>query len=156
MKRNKLSILAIVALGGLMACGPIASAQDATPPAKPTTPPADGTTPPPRRGRGPNIQAILDKLDLTADQKDKAAPVVKEFNDKMAALRADSSLAQEDRRPKMKEIRDAFTAKMKTILTPEQFTKFEELSKQGMRPPGAPGAPSAVPTAPKGESTGQN
>jgi periplasmic protein CpxP/Spy len=142
MKRNKVSILAIVALGGLMACGPIANAQDTNTPAAPAAPQRPG----PGRGRG--IQAILDKLDLTADQKEKVTAAMKEQTDKMMALRNDSSIAQEDRRPKAKEIRDAFTAKLKTILTPEQYTKFEELSKQGMRPPGAPPTAPAAPKAP--------
>ena len=86
--------------------------------------------------------------DLTADQKEKVTAAMKEQTDKMMALRNDSSIAQEDRRPKAKEIRDAFTAKLKTILTPEQYTKFEELSKQGMRPPGAPPTAPAAPKAP--------
>ena len=148
MKRNKLSILAIVALGGLMAFGPVASAQDAVTPAKPATPPADGA-PPARRPRGPGIQAALDKLDLTADQKEKTAAVVKEMNEKMQALRSDTSIAPADRGPKMKELRDALTANLKPILSAEQFTKFEELTKPGNRPPGGPGAPAAPkPAAP--------
>lgn len=151
MKRSKLGILAILALGGLMACEPIALAQD-----KPAAPPAAGgdtTPPPPRGGRGAGLQGILDKLDLTDAQKEKIKPILADMREKMQALRGDTSLSREDRMAKMKEINDAISAKLKDILTPDQFTKFEELRKQ-MGPPGGrrrqnPDAGAPTPPAPK-------
>jgi periplasmic protein CpxP/Spy len=141
MKRNKLSILAVLALGGLMACGPIASAQDTN---TPSTPPSANTPP---GGRGRRMQAMLDKLDLTPDQKEKVTAAMKEQRDKTTALRADTSIAADDRAPKMKEIRDEFNAKMKTILTPEQYTKFESMQggrRNGAKAPDAPVAPGST------------
>lgn len=129
MKRSKLGILAILALGGLMACEPIALAQD-----KPATPPPAGgdTTPAPPRGggRGAGLQGILDKLELTDAQKDKVKPVIADQREKMQALRGDTSLSREDRMAKMKEINDAVDAKLKDILTADQYAKFQELRKQ--------------------------
>src|ERR1700719_4006541 len=126
MKRNKLGIVAILALTGLMACGPVAFAQD-----KPATPPpgGDSGTTPPRRGRN-NIQALLDKLDLTSEQKDKVKPIIADQTQKMRDLRQDTSLSQEDRRAKMKELNEGLDAKMKEVLTADQFTKYQELRKQ--------------------------
>jgi protein CpxP len=149
MKRSKLGILAILALGGLMACGPVALAQD-----KPATPPPAGgdTAPPPRGGgRGAGLQAILDKLDLTADQKEKVKPILAGIREKMQALRDDTALSREDRMAKIKEINDAAAAKLKDILTADQYTKFEELRKQmapGRRRQGAD-ATTPAPTPPK-------
>ncbi|HZV35432.1 MAG TPA: hypothetical protein VFB72_12740 [Verrucomicrobiae bacterium] len=147
MKANKLGLIAAIALGGLMACGPIARAQDkATPP-----PPAggDNTTPPPRarRGRGNALQAMLAKLDLTDEQKEKAKPVVEDHNKQMRDLFQDSSLSREDKRDKMKTINEATNAKLKEILTADQYTKLLDLEKQMMNRPrrggegGGPGTP---------------
>ena len=136
----------MVALGGLMAYAPIAGAQDSTAPKPATPPPADGSTPPPRARRGApggQLQAILNKLDLTDDQKDKVKPIVKDQTEKLSALRADSSLSREDQRAKMKEITDATDVKLKAILTPEQFTKFQDLKKT-MGRPGRPAPPAGA------------
>jgi Spy/CpxP family protein refolding chaperone len=51
----------------------------------------------------------------------------------MKALREDTSLSQEDRRAKMKEIRDAMQAKIKEILTPEQYKKWEKHLRQNRK-----------------------
>ncbi len=84
---------------------------------------------------GAGMQAALDKLDLTADQKEKAGAAMKTMRDKMMALRTDTTVAQEDKRAKAKEITDAFDTTLKGILTPEQWTKFAE-ERKNMRPPG--------------------
>jgi len=121
-----------------MAYASIAGAQTNTPPSQPPPGPSDGTTPPPRPRRAQGgLQAILAKCDLTDDEKTQVKPIVQEQNDKLAALRQDSSLSREDRRAKQKEIMDATVVKLKGILTADQFTKFEELRKQ-MGPPGRP------------------
>jgi periplasmic protein CpxP/Spy len=145
MKSQKLGLIAAIALGGLMACGPIARAQDSTN----TPPPAGGDNAnprPPRRGNP--MQAILAKLDLTADQKEKIKPIMSDVREKMTALREDTSLSREDRRDKMKTINDAADAKLKEILTPDQYTKFLDLRKQMMgRRPGGPAGGATPPPA---------
>jgi periplasmic protein CpxP/Spy len=142
MKRNKLGILAVLALGGLMACGPIARADDKpTPPAAGTDAPA--ATPRPPRGRG--LQPILDKLDLTADQKEKVKPILADVREKMSGLR---DLSQEDRQAKMKEVMTDADAKLKEILTADQFTKYQELRKQMGRNRGPGGPAPAAPATP--------
>jgi Spy/CpxP family protein refolding chaperone len=138
MKAYKL--IAAIALGGLMACGPIARAEDSTN----TPPPPSGgeKAPPPRGQRGgrPNFQAIIEKLDLTDDQKPKVKAVMDDQREKMMALRDDTALSPEDRQTKRKAITEAGDAKLKEILTPEQYTKFLDLRKQMMnRRGGGPG-----------------
>ena len=135
-----------------MACEPLALAQD-----KPATPPAAGgdTTPAPRAPggrRGAGLQGILDKLDLTDAQKDKVKPIIADVTEKMGALRGDTSLSREDRMAKIKEINDAADAKLKDILTADQYTKFQDLRKQmgggRRRQQGGDAAP-AAPAPPK-------
>ena len=148
MKPNKSRILAVIALGGLMVCVPLARAQDKP---APTPPAAGGDSNAPRPPRG-GRNAIYDQLDLSTEQKDKIKPILADQREKMGALRGDTSLSQEDRRAKMKEITDATDAKLKDILTADQFTKLHELRKQmggrrgqGGGAGGTGGAPAAPP-----------
>lgn len=133
MKQNKLSLFAVVALGGLLACGAVARADDTTP-AKPTPPPP---------GRGQRMQQMVEKLGLTDDQKPKVEATMKDQREKMTALRDDTSLSADDRKAKVKEIMEATDAKMKTILTADQYAKWEQIRKdmrQRMQNGGGPGA----------------
>lgn len=137
----------MIALGGLMVCGPATFAQD-----KPATPPAAGgdAGAPAARGRNAGIQGILKQLDLNDDQKEKVKPVLADYREKMTSLR-DSNPSQEDRRSKMKEINEGVDAKLKDILTADQFTKYQDLRKQmtGRRRNGGETTPPPAPEAPK-------
>ena len=80
-------------------------------------------------------------MDLTDDQKPKVKAALDEQMQKMSDLRKDpdfAGLSREDKMAKMKPIRDDFMSKMKEILTPDQFAKFEKMGPgmRGNRPPG--------------------
>ncbi len=134
MKLNKMTVIAVLALGSLLTLGTALNAQDATSNAPAATLPAV-------RGR-PNFEAIAKQLELTDDQKPKAKAVIDAQQKQMRELRGDTSLSQEDRRAKGKTIRDEATAKLKEILTPEQFAKYQKMTSG--RRPAAP-APAATP-----------
>lgn len=131
-------------LGGLLAFGPIAGAQDQT----------NSVTPPPGGGRGgpPTPEKMMGHLKLTDDQKEKVKPILQDEMDKMKALRDDTSLTRQEKRPKMKEIHDATAAKLKPILTDDQYAQWEKMGqhrarKGGNKPPGdAPTPPPATGT----------
>ena len=120
-------------------------AQDA-PSNKPATAPGG-----PGQHARPGLDTIVQQLGLTDEQKPKFKAVMEDMMQKMRALRTDTSVAQEEKRAKIKEIRGAADAKLKEILTPEQFVKWQ---KQGTRPhpaggkPGAGDAPPLTPAAP--------
>lgn len=140
MKLNKTLMIAALIAGSMFAADIAVRAQDAT-----NTPPA-GAPPgaPGARGRM-NFDTIATQLALTDDQKTKAKPVFDEMQTKMRDLRQDTSLSQEDRRAKMKEIRDAATAKLKEIpLTQEQLDKWAKMQQGGRRPAGAGAPPPAT------------
>lgn len=137
MKLNKSSIFALMTLGGLMAFGPVASAQDQP---KPDAP-APG-------GRRPNVEKTMEILKLTDDQKEKVKPILKDQAEKMKALRDDTSVSAEDKRPKMKEIREATDAKLKPILTDDQFAQYKKMTQMaGRRRQGAGNPPATPPPA---------
>jgi Spy/CpxP family protein refolding chaperone len=120
MKFNKLTLIAVLALGGLVVLSPGAIAQDTT-----STNMPSATTP--RRGRMLSIDQMVKALALTDEQKTNVQTTMDDMRKKMAEVRQDSTLSMEDRRAKAKEIREALTAKMKEILTPEQFAKYQTL-----------------------------
>jgi protein CpxP len=114
MRTSKTGLVAALVLGGLLACGS-AIAQDAN--AK-----QDGKQGG-RRG-GPSLEQLSERLNLTDEQKPKVKAVLEETSKKRAEL---SGVAQEERREKARAIMEDQTKKMKEILTPEQFTKYQEM-----------------------------
>ena len=80
--------------------------------------------------RGANSEQRLEQLDkqlqLTADQKTKLKAYFDGERKKMQDMRADTSLTREQRQEKMKAVRDDLSKEMKSVLTPDQFTKWEK------------------------------
>lgn len=138
MKLNKTIALAILLAVGLFA-GNSLQAQDT-----PKDKPAGGQAGPGGSGqRRPamSVEAVAKQLDLTDDQKTKVKPILEEWQKKLGEFRKSAAdLSPEDRRTKMKELRDGVTAQLKPILTEEQLAKWEKMG-QGMRRQGGPGNP---------------
>jgi periplasmic protein CpxP/Spy len=115
---SKISLIAALALGGLMACSTLATAQDA-----------------PKKGgkKGMTAEQRLDamttQLSLTDEQKPKVKAVLEDQQKKMQELRNETD--QDARRTKMQELRKATETKMKEILKPDQFTKWTEMNQRG-------------------------
>jgi len=132
MKSTKTTLIAALATGALLTCGSLFAAE--------TNAPA-GTPPAGERGQGQGMRGRPDfakALDLTDEQKPKVEAIMKAAQEKRMALRSDTSLTPEDRRAKAKAIQEDTTAKMKEVLTAEQFAKYEKMaqSMRGNRPPG--------------------
>ena len=130
-------MMVALAAGSLFASSTL-QAQDA-----PKDKPADNKPAAPAPGArrpGLSLDNLAKQLDLTEDQKVKVKPILEDLQKKIAEIRKDTSIAAEDRPAKMKEIRDGISAKLKEILTAEQFAKWEKLGP-GMRRPGGAGGP---------------
>jgi Spy/CpxP family protein refolding chaperone len=149
MKRSTYAMLAAVVAGGLIGLGSVAQAQEAPKPA------AKANT------NAPAARAPMDRteywgrlLELKPEQKDKLRPILDEEAKKYAELRTQKELTQQDRAAKAKEIREAISAKVKPILTPEQWEKyskrFQPRVMPGARTNAVPGAkPATQPTPAK-------
>ena len=77
------------------------------------------------------LKDLTDKLTLTAEQQPKVKAILEE---RVKGLQAARALPAEDRQAQMKMLHEEIMKKMKAILTPDQFTKYEALQKSG---PGA-------------------
>ena len=111
MKLTKISLLALLAAGTVLAYTPALQAQDKL------ERPATGA----RGQRGDQLKEMAEKLNLTAEQKTKLQEAFK------AQREAMKDATPEERRAKMPENRKAMDAKIKEILTPEQYTKWQDI-----------------------------
>jgi len=121
---SKLSLVAAMALGALVTCSTLATAQDAPKDAK-----KGG-----KRG-APTIEQQLERystaLTLTDEQKPKVKAALEENQKAVQEIRNDSSLDQDAGRTKMQDLRKKMDTKMKGILTDEQYKKFQEMPRRG-------------------------
>ncbi len=117
---NKVSLIAAMVLGGVVACSTLANAQDA----------------PKKKGRftvEQQMERVTTELNLTDEQKPKVKAVLEESSKKMREIFSDQSLDQSQRREKMQPILEEQNKKMKAILTADQFKKYEELNARGKK-----------------------
>ncbi len=131
MKCTKVSLIATLALAGLIWVAPTATAQDANSDKKP----AVGQRQPPGRPG----ERLAKELNLSEEQNKKVQAVMAEQREKGTKIREDASLSQEQKREKGQALRTETQKKFKEILTPEQFQKWEKMRSE-MRP-GRPGGP---------------
>jgi periplasmic protein CpxP/Spy len=131
MKISKIS-MAIIAATAVMAVSPAVFAQ------ADTNAPAAGAQPPRAGGRGGmiTIEAIDKAVTLTDAEKPKVKDALDEYTKAATEARAAD---QSERRAKMTAARDALDKKMKEILTPDQFTKYQAMPRPGQRRNGAGG-----------------
>jgi len=130
MKMHKFSLLAALAAGALITLAPSLQAQEN----KPDRPPGG-----PRAGqRGGDakerLAKIAEELKLTDKQKTEVEAAMKA---QAETIRGSRDATPEERREKMQAARKAFDAKMKEILTADQYTKWEKTREQ--RGPGGEG-----------------
>jgi hypothetical protein len=113
MKRNSIRLMACLVLCGFMVS--VANAQN-----------TNRATP----RRAANLEQRIEQLDkqltLTADQKTKLMAYFEGERKKMQDMRADTSLTREQRQEKMKAVREDLNKEMKSVLTADQFTKWEK------------------------------
>jgi periplasmic protein CpxP/Spy len=120
MKMQKL-VGGIVCLGMVAAlCVPIAQAKAAAAPAAQAA--AGG-----EHGgmRGDRLQAAVESLNLTDDQKGKVTSIFADAKSKRQAVFSDSSLSEDQKKAKMKELREGTMSKLNEVLTPDQQTELK-------------------------------
>jgi Spy/CpxP family protein refolding chaperone len=125
-------------LGGLVSLGivaalavPVALANSQAA----TTPQAAGK----EMGMHGGLEAAVQSLNLTDDQKGKVKEIFADAKTKRQAVSSDASLNEEQKKAKMKELHAGMMAKLNEVLTPEQQTELK--SKMEAAKAKAPGQP---------------
>ena len=125
-------------LGGLVSLGmvaalavPVALANSQATPA----PQAAGK----EMGMHGGLQAAVESLNLTDDQKAKVKDIFADAKTKRQAVSSDTSLSDEQKKAKMKELHSATMAKLNEVLTPEQQTELKsKMESAKAKPPSQP------------------
>src|SRR5215470_10439159 len=115
-------------LGGLASLGLVAAWAVPFASAKPQTAPAAQATEK-HAGMHDKLQAALDSLNLTDDQKAKVKDILADAKTKHQAALADASLNEDQKKAKMKELHEGLMAKLNEVLTPDQQAELK--SKMG-------------------------
>ena len=106
-------------------CAPIISAQDNM---------SQGTMGGNSQGNMSEVTAKLQKmsaaLQLTPAQKQQIKPILMDEAPKLKALKADTSMPPMQKAMKMRQIGEDTDSKLKPILTPEQYQKWQQMRAQ--------------------------
>jgi Spy/CpxP family protein refolding chaperone len=78
-------------------------------------------------------------LNLTDEQKAKIKPLLEDEHTKIHAAREAKTGSADDQKAKTKVIRDDANTQIRAVLTPEQQTKFDGISKKGHKKAGSQG-----------------
>ena len=71
------------------------------------------------------LQAAVESLNLTDDQKAKVRDIFADAKAKRQAVFNDTSLSEDQKKAKMKELHEGTLAKLNGVLTPEQQTELK-------------------------------
>ena len=116
-QRSQVSLVAAVVLGGLLVCCPV------------TTQGARLANP--AGGKGAlakeRFQDLAAQLQLTEQQKQQLKAVLRDEAQDLKNLRAETGVAKRQKHAQLIQIRQNLVARVKAILTPEQYTKWQTL-----------------------------
>ena len=122
-------------LGGLLSLGLVATLAIPVSQAKPQAAPATQGEHK-EMGKHEKLQAAVESLNLTDDQKAKVRDIFADAKTKRQALVADTSLNEEQKKAKMKELHEATMAKMNEVLTPDQQAELKaKMTAEKAKPP---------------------
>ncbi len=116
--------------------------------AQQATPAAPVTAAPPVHAANPRHQAakLAKELNLTPDQTAKIEPILADRDQKIAALRTDTTLPPNALKKQMHVIQKTAKEQMDAVLTPEQAEQLKTL--QHAHSPASKPAPAATPMTP--------
>jgi protein CpxP len=80
--------------------------------------------------RAGHLEWLSKELNLTDEQKAQVKPILDEQSKQMRATQEDTSLTQDQKREKMKQIHQTTHSQINGVLTPEQQKKFAEMKEE--------------------------
>lgn len=81
-----------------------------------------------RHGR--RMHELTKELNLTPDQQTRIKPIFQQAHAQAKTIRQDTTLSQDQKRSKIKELHENTMAQLNGILTPEQQTQLKQLQEQ--------------------------
>jgi periplasmic protein CpxP/Spy len=77
------------------------------------------------KGMRDRLQATVESLNLTDDQKPKVNDIFVDAKAKRKAVFSDTSLSDDQKKARMKELHEGTMAKLNEVLTPDQQTELK-------------------------------
>ena len=125
-------------LGGLVSLGMVAALAEPLALAKPHAAPAPQAASKEGRMQG-GLQAAVESLNLTDDQKAKVKDIFADAKAKRETVSNDTSLSDDQKKAKMKELHAGTLAKLNEVLTPDQQTELKsKMEAAKAKPPSQP------------------
>lgn len=81
----------------------------------------------PRAGGRGGFEQMIDRLNLTQDQRTQVDSIFEDARKQLAELRRESE-------PKFREVRKNTDERLQAVLTPEQWEQFQEMTSRRGRP----------------------
>jgi len=155
MRMKMFRAAAVLLCGAGLVVSAAVAQQDSAPP-----PPPDGQQQGPpmamhgRRGMDPERRAEMmqRRLGLNADQTAQVKAIMTDGQAKMEALRANTSLAPEDRRAQGMAMHEDMQAKIRAVLTPDQEKEFDAMQARMRGRRGRMGGDGPPPPPPPAEA----
>jgi protein CpxP len=91
---------------------------------------AQGAPSPDKQEAMAKLEKMSAALNLTPAQKKQMMPIMMEEGQKMKAIKGNSSLGPLEKGMQMKQVGTDMDAKVKPILSPDQYQKFEAMRAQ--------------------------
>ena len=133
MNINKQTLAALAAIAGALIFQTLARPADSKAPVQP----AGAERVAALRER---MQETAKELNLTDEQKEKLQTIIRAQMGKLRDLRQDTTLSAEDKKERIRALREEITAEVKKVLTPEQFEKWKAKQSQSTTSGGGPAA----------------
>jgi hypothetical protein len=99
-----------------------------------------------------HLERLKLRLDLSDDQVAKIKAGVENSRSQLKALHENDNLLPQQKREQMKDLMAKQKEAIKSVLTPEQLGKFEEMSRHRRFGPGGPGGPGGRHGRPGGDN----
>ena len=144
---GRIALSGILATG--LALGSAAAFAQQDSPAPPDAAQQGGHRQPPTPDE--QVARMTKRYNLSADQQAQIKPIIADQQQKMMALRQDSSLSREDKMAKMKSIHEYSTTKIQAVLNDTQKQQFaqdqQRMEQRMMQRGGGGGAGAGAPPA---------
>lgn len=124
MKHDQMTVIAALALGGMMTFTSLAPASDEAKPAAPAVEKKSEAAPVPTEA---DIARLEADLALPPELSAKVDELMKDQNARRKEMYKDPSLSEADKTAKNKAIVAESREKIKAALTPEQYAKWQKL-----------------------------
>ena len=127
-------------LGGLVSLGLVAALAVPVALAKSQATPSPQAAGKEKGMHGGGLQAAVESLNLTDEQKAMVRDIFADAKTKHQAVSSDTTLSDEQKKAKMKELHSSLMAKLNEVLTPEQQTELKSKMEaaKAAKPPAQP------------------